>query len=228
MPLSANDYKLIEHLGEYITKHRKQLIDQVLDSRTRHLTVVLENIYQSHNASAVVRSCECMGLQDIHIIEGETPYQVNKKVLKGSYKWVNVMRYKSKDVQAAKSCFGLLKAKGYSIVITDPAGEVSIHELDPTLTKTALVFGNEDTGVSDYARSHAIGSVRIPMYGFTESMNISVSVAICLNVLMTKLRTTDWKYGLTPDERDELKLAWYRKIVKRSDLIEKRFMQSIA
>ncbi|MCK6617876.1 MAG: RNA methyltransferase [Cyclobacteriaceae bacterium] len=218
----------MDHLGEYITEHRKQLIDQVLNLRTRHLTVVLENIYQSHNASAVVRSCECMGLQDIHIIEGETPYQVNKKVLKGSYKWVNVIRYKSKNVEAVKSCFDLLKAKGYSIVITDPAGKVPVHELDPTRTKTALVFGNEDVGVSDYARNHADDSVRIPMYGFTESMNISVSVAICLNVLMAKLRAIDWKYGLTPDERDELKLAWYRKIVKRSDLIEKRFLLSIA
>lgn len=228
MPLTPNEYRLLEHLGQYITDHRKGLIDQVLGLRTRHLTVVLENIYQSHNASAVVRSCECMGVQDIYIIEEATPYQVNKKVLKGSYKWVNVMRYKAGRANATKRCFDELKEKGYTIGITDPLGNVPVHELDPSGSKLALVFGNEDAGVSEYARKHSDVAVRIPMFGFTESMNISVSAAICLNVLITRLRAGDWKYGLLPDERDELKLTWYRKIVKRSDLIEKRFMQSIA
>jgi len=226
MPLSEVEYRLLEHLGQYITEHRKSIIDQVLGLCTRHLTVVLENIYQSHNASAVVRSCECLGLQDIHIIEGITPYQVNKKVLKGSYKWVNVIRYKSG--QAARMCFDALKEKGYSIVITDPLGHIPVHELDISGSKVALVFGNEDAGVSAYARQRSDESVRIPMYGFTESMNISVSVAICIQVLMARLRAGEWTYGLAPDERDELKLSWYRKVVKRSDLIEKRFLQSIS
>jgi tRNA (guanosine-2'-O-)-methyltransferase len=226
MPLTDLEYRLLEHLGEYITEHRKSVIDQVLGLRTRHLTVVLENIYQSHNASAVVRSCECLGLQDIHIIEGTTPWQVNKKVLKGSYKWVNVMRYKSE--QATRLCFDVLKANGYFIVITDPLGRLPVHELDVSRSKVALVFGNEDAGVSTYARKHSDESVRIPMYGFTESLNISVSVAICVEVLMARLRAGEWICGLTPEERDGLKLSWYRKIVKRSDLIERRFLQSIA
>ncbi|MFN3839951.1 MAG: TrmH family RNA methyltransferase [Cyclobacteriaceae bacterium] len=226
MPLTAIEYRLIQHLGEYITDHRKGLIDRVLSLRTRHLTVVLENIYQSHNASAVVRSCECFGLQDIHIIEGSTPYQVNKKVLKGSAKWVNIVKYKGRDAAATTKCLDALRSKGYRIIVTDPVGGIPVHELDLS-SKIALVFGNEDTGVSEHARKVSDGSVRIPMFGFTESLNISVSVAVCLNTLLGKLRSAEWKYGLSADERDELRLAWYRKIVKRSDLIEKRFLQSI-
>lgn len=227
MALSAVDYRLLDHLGQYITEHRRSLIDQVLTYRTRHVTVVLENIYQSHNASAVVRSCECFGVQDIHIIEEATPYQVNKKVLKGSYKWVNVIRHKVKNQAATKVCFDWLKENGYTIVATDPTGISPISELDPTVSKIALVFGNEDAGVSDYGRAHSDAVVRIPMFGFTESFNVSVSVALCLNVLLEKLHAGDWTYGLSQDEQDTLKLAWYRKVVKRSDLIEKRFLQSI-
>ncbi len=228
MPLSANEYRLMEHLGQYITDHRKGIINEVLSWRTRHIAVVLENIYQSHNASAVVRSCECLGLQDIHVIEGVSPYVVNKKVLKGSYKWVTINRYKGRAMEATKSCFDALRKNGYSIVVTDPAGGVPVHELDVAVSKVALVFGNEENGVSEYARKHCDDSVKIPMFGFTESMNISVSVAICLNVLLARLRQGQWKYGLSAEEQDELKLMWYRKIVRRSDLIEKRFMQSIA
>lgn len=226
MPLTEMEYRLMEHLGQYITGHRRSIIDRVLNLRTRHLTVVLENIYQSHNASAVVRSCECMGVQDIHVIEKSNPYQVNKKVLKGSYKWMKVIRYKSKTDNPTRLCFAALKEQGYSIVTADPQGSISIHDFDPTVSKTALVFGSEDTGLSDYARQHSDASVRIPMFGFTESMNISVSAAICLNVWMSKLHSGEWSYGLPAPERDELKLAWYRKVVKRADLIEKRFLQS--
>jgi tRNA (guanosine-2'-O-)-methyltransferase len=226
MGLSVMEYRLLDHLGQYITAHRRELIDQVLRFRTRQITVVLENIHQSHNASAVVRSCECFGVQDIHIIEEAAPYQVNKKVLKGSYKWVNLIRYKSSGQVPTKVCFDSLQENGYAIFATDPNGSISIDELDPTVSKIALVFGNEDAGVSDYGRLHSNALVRIPMFGFTESFNISVSVALCLNVLMKKLHAGAWTYGLSGAEHDVLKLAWYRKVVKRSDLIEKRFLQS--
>src|ERR1044071_2498237 len=88
---------LTDFLGQYITESRRATINRVLDQRTRYMTLVLEDIYQSQNASAVVRTCECMGLQDLHIVESKSKYSVNKKVLMGSNKWMNLIRYKEKE-----------------------------------------------------------------------------------------------------------------------------------
>lgn len=96
MPLSRQEQLLLEHFAQYISEHKKEFAEKVLTERTKQVTVVLEDIYQSQNASAALRTCECMGLQDIHIIENTTKYEVNKYVLKGSYKWLSLHRYKQK------------------------------------------------------------------------------------------------------------------------------------
>ncbi|HEY5825306.1 MAG TPA: RNA methyltransferase, partial [Cyclobacteriaceae bacterium] len=172
--------KLTEFFGQYITEHKKQLMENVLAERTRHVTIVLEDIYQAQNASAVVRTCECMGLQDIHIIEDESQYSVNTKVVKGSDKWVNLIRYKEKGINNAGKCFQSLRNAGYKIYVTDPSPDgISIDEIQLD-QKIALVMGNELRGTSDQAIAQADAKVNIPMYGFTESLNISVSAAICL------------------------------------------------
>jgi tRNA (guanosine-2'-O-)-methyltransferase len=193
------------------------------------VTVALEDIYQSQNTSAVVRTCECMGLQDLHIIEKTNSYQVNTRVLKGSNRWMNLVRHRSKDNDNTEGCFQSLRKQGYTIYAADPSEEgVSIHDIDPNNGKVAIIFGNELRGVSAYALSQCDQKVRIPMYGFTESLNISVSVAICLNSLVTKLHQEDpWKYGLSEEEKEELTLQWYRKVVRKSDVIEREFLRTI-
>jgi tRNA (guanosine-2'-O-)-methyltransferase len=215
--------QLTEHLASYLTEHRKMAIERVLNGRTRKITVVLEDIYQPQNASAVVRTCECLGIQDIHIIENTTPYQLNKKVLKGAYKWVNIIRYKSKNTNNTFTCLETLRNMGYRIVATDPAGTHSLEDFAIGDAKTALVFGNEDRGVSADVLKQCDCTLRIPMTGFTESLNLSVSVAICLFEIMVRL----WKqgdYSLTPEEKEDLRLSWYRKSVRGAALIEKRFL----
>lgn len=226
--MSEKELLVFHHLAQFVSDHKKQFVEKVLSMRTRRLTVVLENIYQSQNASAVVRTCECMGLQDIHIIENTAKYFVNLRVLKGSNKWLNLERYQSRTVNNTETCFNRLRADGYQILVADPSEEgVSVHDLDVSESKFALVFGNELHGVSDYATQHADQRIRIPMFGFTESLNISVSVAICLNALLTKLHQQEFFWGLTDEEKQVLRLQWYRKMVKRSDLIEREFLRAI-
>ena len=226
--MTEKESKVFEHLAQFVSDHKKQFIDKVLDQRTRQVTVVLENIYQSQNASAVVRTCECMGLQDIHIIENTAMYGLNLRVLKGSNKWMTMERYQAKKINDTEVCFNKLRANGYKILVADPSEDgISIHDVDVSASRVALVFGNELTGVSDYARENSDMRIRIPMFGFTESLNISVSVAICVNALVTKLHQSDQYLGLSQEEKDELKLAWFRKIVKRSDLIEREFLRAI-
>lgn len=219
---------LFNHLARFVSDHKKEALERVLNQRTRYLTVVLENIYQSQNASAAVRTCECMGIQDIHIIENTTKYQLNVKVLKGADKWLSLMRYRAKGVNNTEKCFNHLRHCGYKILVADPAEDgLSVDEVDIG-NKIALVFGNELNGASLYALEHGDQKVKIPMYGFTESLNISVSVAICLNTLLSKLRhKKNLNISLTAAEKELIKLAWYKKIVKRSDILEREFLRTI-
>jgi tRNA (guanosine-2'-O-)-methyltransferase len=225
--MTPRELKVFHHLAQFVSDHKKQFIDKVLAERTRHLTIVLENIYQSQNASAVVRTCECMGIQDVHIVENTAKYLLNVRVLKGANKWMNMMRYNTRGINNTETCYANLRENGYKILVADPDPEgISIHDIDVS-DKVAVVFGNELRGVSEYASMHADQKVRIPMYGFTESLNISVSVAICLNAIITRLRESEVSFGLSDLEKEDLRLEWYRKVVKRSDLIEREFLRAI-
>ncbi|MFZ6011701.1 MAG: TrmH family RNA methyltransferase [Bacteroidota bacterium] len=226
--MTSHEQKLFHHLSQFVSDHKKEFVDKVLNQRTRYITVVLEDIYQSQNASAVIRTCECMGIQDVHIAETTSKYQINVRVLKGSNKWLDLHRYRDKDTNNTKACFEQLKRKGYKILVTDPSEDgISIDKINVEEDKMALVFGNELRGASAYAKEYCDQKVKIPMFGFTESLNISVSAAICLNTLLPKIRQLEKPTGLTDDEKDFIRLEWYRKIVKRSDIVEREFMRTI-
>lgn len=226
--MTSAENKVFHHLSQFVSDHKKTFIERVLAERTRYLTVVLENIYQSQNASAAVRTAECMGLQDMHIVEDTAKYHLNIRVLKGSYKWMNLKRYHDKNVNNTAVCFGHLRSQGYRIFVADPSPDgISIDDLDVSAGKIALVFGNELRGASPYSLAQGDQKVRIPMFGFTESFNVSVSVAICLNTILGKLRRSDLPIGLSDPEKESIRLAWYRKIVRRSDVVEREFLRTI-
>ena len=227
MTLTSKERQLIQHFSQYVSDHKKEFIERVLRERTRYVTLVLEDIYQSQNASAVLRTCECLGLQDIHIIEDDTKYEVNKRVLKGANKWLDLHRYKMKGFNNSEICFRTLREAGYKILVTDPSPDgVSINDI-PVDQKMAVVMGNELHGTSEFAIKNADQKIFIPMHGFTESFNISVSAAIILNTLLTKVRSSDVEWHLSSEEKQLIRLQWLRKIVRRSDLIEHEFLKSI-
>ena len=218
---------LCDYFSRFVSDHKKEFVEKVLNQRTRHITMVLEDIYQSQNASAVIRTCECMGIQDVHIIENDSTYTVNRRVLKGSYKWVDLIRHKGKMRNNTATCFEMLRANGYKIAATDPSPEgTSIHELS-VHDKIAIVMGNELHGTSSYALDHADMKINIPMYGFTESLNISVSAAICLNSLVPSLRNSEVNWRLSEEEKGDIRLRWLRKMVRNAEIMEKEFMKSI-
>jgi tRNA (guanosine-2'-O-)-methyltransferase len=225
--MTDQDQMIAEHLEQFISSHKKEVVEKVLNARTRHVTVVLEDIFQSQNASAVIRTCECMGIQDVHIVENITKYSINPRVLKGSNKWIDIKHHASKTTNNTIALFQELKAANYKILAADPAEDgVAIENVNLD-DKLALVFGNELRGVSKEALAHCDQKVKIPMYGFTESYNISVSVAICLSTVVSRLHASERFVGLTDREKKLLKLKWYRKIVRRSDLIEREFIRTI-
>jgi tRNA (guanosine-2'-O-)-methyltransferase len=217
---------VINHLLQFVSEKRQETMERVLAQRTRYVTLVLEDIFQSQNSSAAVRTCECLGIQDIHFIERQSHYSVNKKVLKGSNKWLDLIKYKEKNANNTELCYQHLKANGYQILVTDPSPDgISINDV-PVDKKIALVMGNELEGISEYALNHADQKVNIPMFGFTESFNISVSAAICLTILLSKVRALD-NWQLSGSEKLLIRLQWLRKTVRASHLIEADFLRSI-
>ncbi|MDA0194553.1 MAG: RNA methyltransferase [Bacteroidetes bacterium] len=217
----------IEYFGQFLTDRRKSIIEKVLTDRTRHITVVLEDIYKPQNASAVVRTCECQGIQDVHIIENKHKYEVNKDVVKGASKWLTFFQYSDTENNTGQ-CFKRLKKDGYKILAVDPKpGSISLEELGIE-NKLALVFGTEYKGLSDYARDNADEIVNIPMYGFTESFNLSVSVANCLQTLGNKLRSSNINYKLTAQEIENLKFEWYKSHLRNADKLLVKMSQELS
>jgi tRNA (guanosine-2'-O-)-methyltransferase len=214
--------QLLDYFSEYLTERRKELFQKVIRYRTRHITVVLEDIYQPHNASAVLRSCDLTGVQDVHIIENRNTYEVNPDVAMGSFKWLNLYKYNEQENNTL-SAYEKLRKEGYRIIATTP------HKNDKTLDdipldgKMAIVYGTELTGLSDLAIENADEYLRIPMYGFTESYNISVSVALTLFTLTEKLRKSNIPWQLTEEEKLDILLEWSRRSIKRADVFEKEF-----
>lgn len=218
--------ELINYLSQFISETRRAKFDEVLNFRTRHITIVLEDIYQPHNASAVLRSCDIFGIQDIHIIENKNAYTVNKDIAMGAPKWLNLHKYRNSEnntLEAIKK----LKAKGYRIVATSPnKNDVTIENL--SIEKpSALFFGTELTGISETVMEHADEFVKIPMFGFTESFNISVSAALCIHALTSKLHKSDIDWHLSTAEKNELLLTWLRKSIRKVELIEKDFYEKL-
>lgn len=215
---------LINRLEEYVTPNKVELIAKVLAQRTRKVTVVIEDFYHPHNASAVMRTCDCFGIQDVYITQNLHEYNVNPNVVRGASKWLTIKKFE-REATSTQKCFDELKAKNYRLIGTSPdPSQTSIRELD-VAKPLAFVFGTEKDGISDFARDNVDELVHIPMYGFTESFNVSVSAALLLNEMVHKLRslTNDW--NLTEVEREELTFEWYKQIVKRSDLHIENFIK---
>lgn len=219
------DQDLLDYLGQFITAHKRGVIEKVLLKRTRHLTVVLEDIFKPHNASAVIRTCDCFGLQDIHIIEKSDQYKVNPFVTRGASQWVDLHKHYRPDSNAVDNCFKALREKGYKIFGTSPApSAMTIYDLQPN-EKLALVFGNEHEGISEEVKFKADGLVHIPMLGFTDSFNISVSASIILYDLVKKAEEMNLpEFYLSESEKNTLRMKWYRDVVKNSAIHEKVFL----
>ncbi|HNV50065.1 MAG TPA: RNA methyltransferase [Bacteroidales bacterium] len=225
MTRSAELNQLIfNHLSTFITEHKLKRFDEVLKNRTRYITVVIEDVYQPHNASAVLRTCECFGIQDVHIIENQNTYTINPDIALGSAKWLSLFKYSGEN-NNTPTAIKLLKEKGYRIIATSPHSDnIVLEELSLEKGPVAVMFGTEMRGLTQTSFQLADEFIKIPMFGFTESFNISVSAALVLYHLTDKLRKSTIDWGLTENDMIDIRLQWAREVVKRSDLIERDFL----
>jgi len=211
---------LVDYLLAFVTENKKARMKEVLDNRTRHLTLILEDIYQHHNASAVVRTAEIFGVQDLHVIEKRNKFHPANGIALGSSQWIDVHHYKT-----TAACLAELKQRGYRIVVTMPDPKAcSLFDL-PLDNKLALVFGTEGTGITPEAMQMADEFVTIPMYGFTESYNVSVSAALCMQRIITDLHRSTIDWSLSEEEKLEIQHRWLRIIVRASAMLESEFLK---
>ena len=211
---------MASRLGFNILKAIQQaLFDKVLAERTNHFTVATEDVYQLHNTSAVIRSCDVFGVQNVHITEERNLKRIDREIAMGAQKWVNINRY-----HTAKDSCETLRAKGYQIIATTPHNDACLLEDFDVSQPSALFFGTEKDGLSNEIMQQADGYLKIPMVGFTESLNISVSAAIILQSITSKLKRSEVEWRLTEEEIYETKLNWARNSIKSSEQIIERFL----
>ena len=213
------DPKLLEYLESYLTPRRKGLFDKVIAERTNHFTVATEDVYQLHNTSAVIRSCDVFGVQNVHITEERNVRKIDREIAMGAQKWVNVNRY-----HTVEDAVDQLKENGYQIIATTPHNDACLLD-DFDITKpSAIFFGTEKQGLSEELMQKADGFLKIPMVGFTESLNISVSAAIILQNIMSRLKRSKVDWRLSEDEKFDIRMHWATSCIKSSEKIIERYL----
>ncbi len=228
MALSSSEInkRLYEKLYDYLSPNKQELFERYASERTNYITVVLENVYQEHNASAVVRSCDCLGIQNLHVVEQRNEYKVQTEIALGASNWVNIHNY-SDPKNTTTNCLKALKKQGYKIVATTPHdNSQSIFEIDLS-EPIAFVFGTEKEGISQEVLDEADETTFIPMYGFTESFNISVSVAIVLSAIRRRLEKSSIRWRLDENEQILAKIEWTKQLLNGGEYMCKRFTEDI-
>ena len=212
--------KLLEYLESFLTERRRELFKKVLSLRTNHFTVATQDVYQLHNTSAVIRSCDVFGVQNVHVVEEVNLKKIDREIAMGAQKWVDINRYTSTE-----DCIETLRKEGYRIIATSPHKGTMLQDFDIS-TPAALFFGRETEGLSEEVLEEADEFLQIPMVGFTESLNISVSAAIILQDVTARLRRSEINWQLSEEEQIFKRFDWAKKNVKNSAEIISRFEAS--
>ena len=214
--------KLYSKMENHVSEERLAKIETVSSERTRYITFVLNNIFYTQNISAVIRSCDCFGIQDIYITGDSPSTHVNKHVAMGAYNWVDIHR--KTYLQDAENLLSL-KEKGYRLVVTMPEpGATSLHDFDLNPGKAAIIMGNEKDGVSDAVKNMADEFMYIPMSGFSQSLNISVSAAVIMSELIRKLTDSKINWKIRGAELEKLRYKWIKNSVKCGKRIEDEYL----
>ena len=214
------DIDYLNFLENILTDNRKERFLNVLKNRTNHFTIAVEDVFQMHNTSAVMRSCEVFGIQELNVIEQRYGKSIDKQIAMGAQKWVDITTY-----EKPSACVQTLRNKGYQIIATTPHENDCLLENFDISKPSALFFGTEIDGLSEEIMKEADGFLKIPMVGFTESLNISVSAAIIIQNLTNRLRNSDINWQLSEEEILEKRLAWAKNSIKDIKRIEKRYFE---
>lgn len=212
----------VEYLRQFVTDYKNDLFDRLVRERTAYVTLVLEDLFHPHNCSAVLRSCDCFGIQHVHTVEHQHAFRDNTEISKGAADWLTIHHHRGP--RPTLDAIRDLRAQGYRIIATTPhERNLLIDDLDLHRGKMAFFLGTELSGLSDELLLQADEYVKVPIYGFTESYNVSVCAALLMYSVVRRLRASDIDWHLSPDERLQVLFAWYKRSIKASAQILDRF-----
>lgn len=185
----------IKRLSSFFKEPRLERLKEIALARTYHFSVVTENLYDTGNINAIMRTSENFGIQPFHIVESVNTH-ISQRTTKGAEKWIDQWRWENTE-----ECFLKLREQGYQIVSTT-LSDTAKSFLDVDYTQpTAIVFGNEATGISEYAQKHSDHHVIIPTVGFSQSFNVSVAASILIGKLMLSQK---WDPHMNENEKERL------------------------
>lgn len=219
--MTQNDYVLSEFY-KIITPNKVELFEKIAAQRSKHIVVALENIQQDHNASAVMRSMDCMGFQELHLIEKNNRYEFQRDIALGAARWLDVIQHQQ-EPEPVLDAIQLLRNQGYTIVATTPHQDAYTPQNLPLDKPIALFFGAEKHGISSELKREADNFVKIPMHGFTESYNVSVSAAILMNALRTRMIQENIPFLLSAEAQTNLKISWCEKILNGGTALAEKY-----
>lgn len=219
--MTENDY-LLQEFYKIITPNKVELFEKIAAQRSKHLVIALENIQQDHNASAVMRSMDCLGFQDLHLVEKNNRYEFQRDIALGAARWLDVIQHQQ-EPEPVLDAIEHLRNNGYKIVATTPHRDAYTPQNLPLDQPIALFFGAEKHGISEELQSHADYFVKIPMHGFTESYNVSVSAAILMSALRTRMQQENIPFILSTEAQTELKISWCEKILNGGSALAEKY-----
>ncbi|HLU66824.1 MAG TPA: RNA methyltransferase [Kofleriaceae bacterium] len=212
---------VVAALGPILSDERRARIEAVLDARLCGLTVVLENLYDPHNGAAAIRSIEGLGLSAVHAVEGTGPFRFASGITMSCEKWLDLHRHP--DVASARRALG---AAGMTLVAAVPGAGATLDDIPPA-EPIALWVGNEHEGLTREALAACDRRVEIPMFGFTRSFNLSVSVALLVARAAERRRGALGAPGDMPaEERAKRRARWYAQDVRGAAEIVERYVSS--
>jgi tRNA (guanosine-2'-O-)-methyltransferase len=214
--VAFTDYLLTFLSDEKIAKLRA-----VLSCRTHHLTFVLEDFFQEHNISAVIRSAEIFGLQELHVVEKKNQYAIRTGIDRGASQWLDIYRYTNSG-----ACIRHLKEQGYRVIATVAHDGAQSLETMPIDTKMAFLMGTEYAGLSAEALELADTYVTLPMYGFTQSFNVSVCAALCMQSIVSRLHHSSVAWQLPAQQKELLFQRWVYQSVKHAKHHKEHFFSN--
>ena len=219
--MTENDFVLAEFY-KIITPNKVSMFERIAPQRSRHLVVGLENIQQDHNASAIMRTMDCLGFQELHLIEKNNTYAFQRDIALGAARWLDVIQHQNPP-EPIFDGIDLLKRQGYKIVATTPHHKAFTPQTLDLTQPIALFFGAEKYGISEELLHGADALLHIPMHGFTESFNLSVSAALVLNALRTRLATSSLEWLLSKEDQTRLKISWCERILNGGPHLAQKF-----
>lgn len=220
----TEDAYVLQEFYKIITPNKVGLFEKIAPQRSRHLVVGLENIQQDHNASAIMRTMDCLGFQELHLIEKNNNYQFQRDIALGAARWLDVMQHQQEPEPVLDS-IAHLRQKGYRIVATSPHIKASTPQNIDLTQPIALFFGAEKHGISEELSANADAFLHIPMHGFTESFNLSVSAALVLSAMRTRLEASSMNWLLSPEAQTELKISWCERILNGGPELAQKFRE---